>query len=93
MLIEFPLADTLPERATLARQRLSHLEFSELVLGDEAARRERLAESRATAAYLDPGMVLNAGDPEAAVRFDQGLWTELGAGRSIDDASAICCSP
>ena len=42
-----PLMATLPERATLARQnRLSHLEFLELVLSDEVERRDRTSAER-----------------------------------------------
>jgi DNA replication protein DnaC len=82
---------TLPERATLARQRrLSHLEFFELVLSDEAVRRDRTsAERRARAAHLDPGMVLEAWDPEAAVSFDADLWAELTTLRFMDEANGV----
>ncbi len=86
-----PVLATLPERATLARQRhLSHLEFFELVLADEAARRDRTsAERRARAAHLDPGMVLEAWDPDAAVTFDHDLWSELVTLRFMDDANGV----
>ena len=39
-----PMLDTLPERLILARQRhLSHMAFLELVLADEATRRDTCA--------------------------------------------------
>lgn len=86
-----PVLATLPERAVLARQqRLPHLEFFELVLADEAARRDRAsAERRARAAHLDPGMVLEAWDPETAVTFDRDLWSELVTLRFMDDANGV----
>jgi DNA replication protein DnaC len=86
-----PVLATLPERASLARQRrLSHLEFFELVLADEATRRDRTsAERRAKAAHLDPGMILDAWDPEAAVRFDAELWAELTTLRFMDEANGV----
>ena len=78
-----PMLATLPERATLARQNdLSHLEFLELVLSDEAERRAR-------AAHLEAGMVLEAWDPEAEVTFDAGLWRELTSLRFVDDAAGV----
>lgn len=51
-----PMLDTLPERLTLARQQhLSHAAFLELVLADEATRRDTSsAARRAHAAGLDP---------------------------------------
>lgn len=86
-----PVLATLPERATLARQRgLSHLEFFELVLSDEATRRDRTsAERRARGAHLDPTMVLDAWDTEAAVSFDAELWAELTTLRFMDEANGI----
>jgi DNA replication protein DnaC len=86
-----PLLATLPERATLARQNsLSHLEFLELVLADEVERRDRTsAERRARVARLDPSMVLEAWDPEAAVTFDAALWRELTSLRFLDAAAGV----
>ena len=86
-----PLMATLPERATLARQnRLSHLEFLELVLSDEVERRDRTsAERRARAAHLEAGMVLEAWDPDAAVSFDRELWSELTSLRFLDDGAGV----
>ena len=54
------MLDTLPERLTLARQQhLSHAAFLELVLADEATRRDTSsAARRARAAGLDPTMRL-----------------------------------
>ena len=52
------ILDTLPERLILARQRqLSHAAFLELVLADEATRRDTSsAARRARDAGLDPGL-------------------------------------
>ncbi|VBA41812.1 hypothetical protein LAUMK191_04243 [Mycobacterium attenuatum] len=52
------MADTLPERAALARQhKLSHIGFLETLLADEVSRREsRSAALRAAKAGLDPTM-------------------------------------
>ena len=57
------MLDTLPERLILARQRhLSHAAFLELVLADEATRRDTSsAARRARAAGLDPAMHLEPG--------------------------------
>ena len=77
---------TLPDRLTLARQQnMTHADFLELVLADEAARREaKSASLRARAAGLDPGMRLDTWDPAAAVRYDQQLWNELASLRFLD---------
>jgi hypothetical protein len=71
------MLDTLPERIALARQQhLSHPAFLELVLADEATRRDSdSARLRAGKAGLDPGMRLETWDDTAAVRYDQTLWT------------------
>ncbi len=52
------LADTLPDRAALARQhKLSHIGFLETLLADEVTRREsRSAALRSAKAGIDPGM-------------------------------------
>jgi DNA replication protein DnaC len=80
------MLDTLPDRLTLARQqKMTHADFLELVLADEAARREaKSASLRARAAGLDPGMRLDTWDPAAAVRYDQQLWNELTSLRFLD---------
>jgi hypothetical protein len=66
------MLDTLPERLILARQRhLSHAAFLELVLADEATRRDTSsAARRARAAGLDPAMHLETWDETAAIRYD-----------------------
>ncbi|MFN8031876.1 MAG: ATP-binding protein [Mycobacterium sp.] len=68
-----PMLDTLPERLALARhQHLSYAAFLELVLADEATRRDTSsAARRARAAGLDPAMPdmgggLSRGQGEAA---------------------------
>jgi DNA replication protein DnaC len=80
------LADTLPERLTLARQQhLAHADFLELVLADEVSRRDtNSAALRARAAGLDPGMRLENWDTTSAIRFDQQLWNELTSLRFLD---------
>jgi len=77
---------TLPDRLTLARQqKMTHADFLELVLADEATRREaKSASLRARAAGLDPGMRLDTWDPTAAVRYDHQLWNELTSLRFLD---------
>ena len=80
------MLDTLPERLTLARQQhLSHAAFLELVLADEATRRDTSsAARRARDAGLDPAMRLEAWDETAAVRYDRTLWTDLTSLRFLD---------
>ena len=81
-----PMLDTLPERLTLARQQhLSHVAFLELVLADEASRRDASsAARRARAAGLDPTMRIDTWDESAAVRYDHTCWTELTSLRFLD---------
>lgn len=80
------MLDTLPERLTLARQQhLSHAAFLELVLADEATRRDTSsAARRARDAGLDTAMRLDSWDDTAAVRYDRTLWTDLTSLRFID---------
>jgi DNA replication protein DnaC len=80
------MLDTLPDRLTLARQQqLPHADFLELVLADEATRREaKSAQLRARAAGLDPAMRLDTWDTTAAVRYDRTLWNELTSLRFLD---------
>ena len=80
------MLDTLPERLTLARQQhLSHAAFLELVLADEATRRDTSsAARRARDAGLDPAMHLDSWDDSAAVRYDRTLWTDLTSLRFLD---------
>jgi len=80
------MLDTLPERLILARQRhLSHAAFLELVLADEASRRDTSsAARRARDAGLDAAMHLDTWDETAAVRYDRTLWTDLTSLRFLD---------
>ena len=78
---------TLPERLLSARQSsMSHVDFLEMVLADEVARREVASASlRARAAHLDPTMVAEGWDDSAAVTFDHALWGELMTLRFVDN--------
>jgi len=78
---------TLPERLLSARQSsMSHVDFLEMVLADEVARREVASASlRARAAHLDPTMVAEVWDDSAAVTFDHALWGELMTLRFVDN--------
>ena len=80
------MLDTLPDRLTLARQQqLSHAAFLELVLADEATRRDtNSARLRARAAGLDASMRIETWDETATVRFDHALWNELTSLRFLD---------
>ncbi|ART74550.1 ATP-binding protein [Mycolicibacterium sp. jd] len=83
-----PMLDTLPERLALARQQhLSHAAFLELVLADEATRRDASsAARRARAAGLDPAMRIDTWDDHAKVRYDRTVWTDLTSLRFLDAA-------
>ncbi|MGI8305883.1 ATP-binding protein [Saccharopolyspora hattusasensis] len=85
---------TLPERLTLAKQQhLSHAAFLELVLADEATRRDtQSAQLRARKAGLDPGMRIETWDESAAVRYDRTLWNELTSLRFLDGPTEPACS-
>lgn len=85
------LLDTLPERLALARQhQLSHMDFFEQLLADEAQRRDASSASvRARAAHLDPTMVLENWDSTAAVSYDAGIWSELVSLRFVDAAQDV----
>lgn len=80
------MLDTLPERLTLAHQQhLSHAAFLELILADEATRRDNSsAARRAREAGLDAAMRLDSWDDTAAVRYDRTLWTDLTSLRFLD---------
>ena len=82
------MSDTLPERLALAKTHgLSHAEFLEQLLSDEATRRDGdSAARRARAARLDPHMVLEAWDDDAKVTYDKEIWSELVSMRFVDDA-------
>jgi DNA replication protein DnaC len=86
-----PMSDTLPERATLARQRkMGHLDFLELVLADEVTRRDALSATlRAQRARLDPGMRLEAWDNSSKVSFDHDLWADITTLRFMDDGHNV----
>lgn len=86
-----PVLDTLPERITLARsRRMPHLDFFELVLADEVARRDRASgERRAHAAHLDPAMTLDAWQDHPKVRFDRDLWAELVTLRFVEETHNV----
>ena len=85
------LLDTLPERLVLARQHeLSHLDFLEQLLSDEAQRREQSSAAvRARAAHLDPTMVLENWDQTAQVTYDAAIFNELVSLRFVDAAQDV----
>ena len=65
---------------------LSHSEFLEQLLSDEAARRDGdSAARRARAARLDPHMVLEAWDDDANVTYDHAVWSELISMRFVEE--------
>jgi DNA replication protein DnaC len=85
------MADTLPERLTLARTRgISHANFLELVLGDEVERRESTsAMRRARAAGLDPNMRLDTWTEPSDLRYDRALLSDLATLRFLDNGNGI----
>lgn len=87
-----PMLETLPERLILANQQhLSHVAFLELVLADEATRRDTTsAARRARTAGLDPAMRLDTWDDTASVRYDRTLWAELTSLRFLDGPHGAC---
>jgi DNA replication protein DnaC len=90
------LADTLPERAALARQhKLSHIGFLEVLLADEVTRREsRSAALRSTKAGLDPAMRFDTWTASEDLRYDRTLLGDLTALRFLDaKQSAIILGP
>jgi DNA replication protein DnaC len=90
------LADTLPERAALARQhKLSHIGFLETLLADEVTRREsRSAALRSTKAGLDPTMRFDTWTALEDLRYDRTLLSDLTALRFLDaKQSAIILGP
>lgn len=80
------LLDTLPERATLARQqKMPHQDFLLLLLSDEVSRRDSQAATlRAQRARLDPGMQLEHWDPSSKVTYDRTLFNELTSLRFLE---------
>ena len=90
------LADTLPERAALARQhKLSHIGFLETLLADEVSRREsRSAALRANKAGLDPTMRFDTWTAQQDLRYDRTLLGDLTSLRFLDAGqSAIILGP
>ncbi|GFG50660.1 ATP-binding protein [Mycolicibacterium agri] len=88
------LADTLPERAALARQhKLSHIGFLETLLADEVSRRESSAALRATKAGLDPTMRFDTWTAHEDLRYDRTLLGDLTSLRFLDAQSAIVLGP
>ena len=81
------MTDTLPERLLTARQSsMPHVDFLEMVLADEVARRDRTSAGlRAKTAHLDATMVAEAWDETAAVTYDHAIWAELTTLRFVDD--------
>jgi hypothetical protein len=80
-----------PERLALARPRqLSGAQFGELVLAEEADRRDRRSTAlRARAARLGAAMTLQAWDDDAAGVYDRALWAPLCTLRFVDDARNV----
>lgn len=90
------LADTLPERAALARQhKLSHIGFLEILLADEVSRRQsRSAALRSAKAGLDPSMRFDTWTALEDLRYDRTLLGDLTALRFLDaKQSAIILGP
>lgn len=90
------LADTLPERAALARQhKLSHIGFLEVLLADEVSRREsRSAALRSAKAGLDPTMRFDTWTTLKDLRYDHTLLGDLTSLRFLDAGqSAIILGP
>jgi DNA replication protein DnaC len=81
------MADTLPERLVTTREcSMPHVDFLEMVLADEVARREkRSAGVRARAAHLEASMVADAWDDTAELTYDRAIWAELTTLRFVDD--------
>lgn len=85
------MADTLPERLTLARTRgMGHGAFLELVLSDEVTRREsRSAMLRARTAGLDPTMRLDTWDEPPDLRYDRALLSDLATLRFLGNGNGV----
>ncbi|PXW24542.1 UNVERIFIED_CONTAM: DNA replication protein DnaC [Williamsia faeni] len=90
------LADTLPQRAALARQhKTSHIGFLEQLLADEVSRREsRSAALRARKAGLDPAMRIDTWQAAEDLVYDRTLLADLTSLRFVDAGhSAILLGP
>jgi DNA replication protein DnaC len=85
------MADTLPERFTLARQqKMPHQDFLLLVLADEASRRDsQSAVLRAQRAHLDPALQIEAWDSTANVTFERTLLNELFSLRFLENRAHV----
>ena len=85
------MADTLPERLTLARTRsMGHGAFLELVLSDEVTRREsRSAMLRARAAGLDPSMRLDTWTEPPDLQYDRALLSDLATMRFTENGNGV----
>jgi DNA replication protein DnaC len=91
-----PIAATLPERLSLARQqKMPHQDFLLLVLQDEATRRDGLSTSRrAQRANLDSSMIFEAWDETAKVTFDKQVLNELVSLRFVEGRNHVAiCGP
>jgi DNA replication protein DnaC len=86
-----PILETLPERLQLARQqKMPYQDFIELVMADEAARRDRVGgDLRARTARLDMSMRLEAWDESTNVVFDRQLWNELCSLRFMEQSAGV----
>lgn len=90
------LADTLPERAALARQHnLSHISFLESLLAEEVSRRQsRSAALRSAKAGLDQTMRIDTWNAVDDLRYDRALLGDLVSLRFVDAGqSAIILGP
>ncbi|EON30337.1 IstB domain-containing protein ATP-binding protein [Gordonia terrae C-6] len=90
------LADTLPQRAALARQhKTSHLTFLQQLLADEVSRRESSSAARRSAkAGLDPSMRIDNWRAADDLLYDRPLLEDLTTLRFIDAGhSAILLGP
>jgi DNA replication protein DnaC len=85
------MADTLPERLTLARTRsMGHGAFLELVLSDEVTRREsRSAMLRARTAGLDPSMRLDTWEEPPDLQYDRALLSDLATMRFTENGNGV----
>ena len=86
-----PILETLPERLALAKQqKMPYQDFIELVMADEAARRDRVgADLRARTARLDMAMRLESWDESTNVTFDHQLWNELCTLRFMEQSAGV----
>jgi DNA replication protein DnaC len=85
------LADTLPQRAALARQhKLSHIGFLEQLLADEVSRRQsRSATLRSRKAGLDPAMRIDTWHAAEDLHYDRTLLTDLTSLRFAEEGQSV----